>query len=242
MRSILRTPARLAVAVAASATIAGAAGLAGTAASAAPVAPSATTTGATAVATTSEALLGTVHPNGTPTRYYFQYGTTTAYGTDTPSQSAGAGASPVPESFSVNGLSPGTTYHYRLVATSPAGTVDGADATFTAGGTSSVRVLGREGFVSPGNVIGIQIGCFGGVTTCAGTFPVTSGSTLVGEHGYSIAPSTGGFQNFKLTPAGARLLAGNRVNHLLGVTVTVKDTSGQTVTFVVHLARWFWHS
>jgi hypothetical protein len=232
----------MAAAVAASATMAVGVGALGTAASAAPVAPAATTANAVAVSTTAESVLGTVSPNGTGTRYYFQYGTTTAYGTTTPAQSAGAGASPVSESASLNGLTPGTVYHYRIVAVSAAGTVDGGDATFTAGGTSMVQVLGREGFVSPGGVIGIQIGCFGGVTTCTGTFTVAHGSTVVGEHTFAIHPESGGFHNFKLTSAGEKLLAGNRVNDLLGVTVTVKDDDGQTVQFVVHLARWFWHS
>lgn len=214
----------------------------GATATAAPVAPSVTTGTATAVSTTAETLLGTVNPSGTATRYYFEYGTTTAYGSTTPSQSAGSGASPVSEAASLSGVTPGTVYHYRIVAVSAGGTVDGADETFTAGGVSSVHVLGHEGFVSPGDVIGIQIGCFGGVTTCAGTFTVTSGSTQVGSHAFSIAPDSGGFHNFKLTSAGDALLSHNSVNKLLGVTVTVNENDGQKVEFIVHLARWFWHS
>jgi hypothetical protein len=231
-----------AAALTASVSIATAAGVVGATASAAPVAPTATTTNAVAVSTSAETVLGTVNPNGSLTRYYFQYGTSTAYGSTTPAKSAGAGGSPVSEAESLNGLTPGTVYHYRMVAVSPTSTVDGADQTFTAGGTSSVHVLGREGFVSPGGVIGIQIGCFNGVTTCAGNFTVTHGTTVVGQHSYSIPPESGGFHNFKLTPAGMALLSHNRVNGLLGVTVTVKGNDGQTVQFVVHLAKWFWHA
>ena len=232
---------RGAAAVTATASIAAAA-LVGATASAAPVAPSVTTNNPVAVSTSAETVLGTVNPNGSVTHYYFQYGASTSYGSTTPTHSAGSGASPLSEAESLNGLTAGTLYHYRMVAVSAGGTVDGADQTFTAGGTSSVHVLGREGFVSPGGVIGIQIGCFNGVTTCAGNFTVTNGSTLVGEHSYTIPPETGGFHNFKLTPAGMALLSHNGVNHLLGVTVTVKDNDGQTVQFVVHLAKWFWHS
>jgi hypothetical protein len=240
MRSASKWVALAAITMAATASIAVAA-LTGAPASAAPVAPAATTGTAVATGTTSEALLGTVNPNGTSTRYYFQYGTTTSYGATARGDTAGAGASPVQESDVLNGLTPGTVYHYRIVAVSTAVTVDGADATFTAGGASVVSVLGHEGFVSPGGVIGIQIGCFNGVTTCTGSFTVTHGATLVGEHDFTLAPESGGFQNFKLTPAGAILVAGNRVNDLVGVTVTIKDNDGQTVQFVIHLARWVWN-
>lgn len=231
-----------AAAVTVSASIATAAALLGATASAAPVAPSVTTDRAVPVSSTAETVLGTVNPNGSFTRYYFQYGTSTAYGLTAPVHAVGSGSTPQTQAQSLNGLTPGTVYHYRMVAQSAGGTVDGADQTFTAGGTSSVHVLGREGFVSPGDVIGIQIGCFNGLTACSGSFTVTHGSTLVGQHSYTIPPESGGFHNFKLTRAGHALLSHNRVHHLLGVTVTVKDDSGQTVQFVVHLAKWFWHA
>jgi hypothetical protein len=240
MRSMRRKVALAVTAAAASLSIAAAA-IAGAQAGAAPVAPTATTGSAVATTTTSEALVGTVNPNGTGTRYHFQYGTTTAYGATTPSITAGVGVSPVQGTVALNGLTPGTVYHYRIVAVSSAGTVDGTDATFTAGGTSAVSVLGHEGFVSPGAVIGIQIGCFNGVTTCSGSFTVTHGSTLVGQRNFSLKPESGGFQNFKLTQAGKKLLANNKVNNLLGVNVSVKSTDGQTVKFVIHLARWVWN-
>ncbi len=62
---------------------------------------------------------------------YFQVGTTTAYGTTTPSVALGYGAAPQPVAVNLTGLSPATTYHYRLVATNAGGTTYGADQTFT---------------------------------------------------------------------------------------------------------------
>ena len=43
-----------------------------------------TTEAATLVTTTSATLNGTVNPGGLATTYYFEYGTTTSYGTDIP--------------------------------------------------------------------------------------------------------------------------------------------------------------
>ncbi len=74
-----------------------------------------------------------------------------------------------------------------------------------------------------------------------GHFTVTHDGVLFGEHDYSIPPSFGGFHNFKLTPAGWNMVRRNSVFNLVGVDVTVNDSSGQTLHFVVHLARWVWH-
>src|SRR5215207_5010972 len=88
--------------------------------------PPTVVTGAAQPGTTTATLNGTVDPNLTATSYHFEYGTTAAYGLVTPTQSAGSGDAPVPVQATVSGLTPSTTYHYRLVADG----VAGADATF----------------------------------------------------------------------------------------------------------------
>jgi hypothetical protein len=93
--------------------------------------PSATTGPPTSVAATSATATGTVNPNGTATTYLFQYGATSAYGSQTGSVSAGSGTTAVAAAATIGGLSADATYHYRIVATSSAGTTDGADTTFT---------------------------------------------------------------------------------------------------------------
>lgn len=98
---------------------------------AAGTAPSAITGTVSVVTPTSATLNGTVDPNGATTSWSFEYGTTTAYGSQTTAASAGAGTTDAPVSVTVDGLAPGTTYHYRLDATSSAGTTDGADGIFT---------------------------------------------------------------------------------------------------------------
>jgi hypothetical protein len=106
-------------------------------------APSATTNAATGVASAKATLNGAVNPNGVETQYYFQYGTTTGYGgtIPIPSGNAGHGTGTVGVNVVLPGLKPLTTYHYRVVASSAAGTVFGSDVQFT---TSALPILGED--------------------------------------------------------------------------------------------------
>jgi Ca2+-binding RTX toxin-like protein len=95
--------------------------------------PAATTETAAEVQDASATLRATVNPGGTATTYQFEYGTTTEYGEVAPvtPEEIGSGAAPVAVSEAIGGLQPGTTYHYRVVATNAAGETEGADETFT---------------------------------------------------------------------------------------------------------------
>jgi hypothetical protein len=81
--------------------------------------------------TSSITVRGTVDPRGVETSVYVQYGTTEAYGAQTPPSTVGAGAQEVKIAATIPGLQPNTLYHYRLVATSSAGTAVGEDRTVT---------------------------------------------------------------------------------------------------------------
>jgi plastocyanin len=107
----------------------------GTIAVSGPAAPVVTTGSAGPVSETEATLSGTVNPSEQATDFSFEYGPTTAYGQKTTETSAGSGTSAVPESATVSGLSPATTYHFRLVAKNATGTTHGADRTFKTGGT-----------------------------------------------------------------------------------------------------------
>ncbi len=93
--------------------------------------PTVTTRSATSVTLISATLNGTVNPNGVSTTYYFEYGTTTSYGSTTSSTDAGSVTTDVSVSAGIAGLAPSTTYHFRLVATNSGGTSYGDDAAFT---------------------------------------------------------------------------------------------------------------
>ncbi|MFL5817243.1 MAG: hypothetical protein ACJ76L_06535 [Conexibacter sp.] len=99
-------------------------------------APTATTGDASALTDTHASLAGAVNPQGELTSYAFQYGTTTAYGQQSPLSSAGSGSANVPVTADLAGLTSGTTYHYRVIATNASGTTVGADRTFRTTGTA----------------------------------------------------------------------------------------------------------
>jgi phosphodiesterase/alkaline phosphatase D-like protein len=185
-------------------------------------------------------LNGTVNPQGHSTTYYFQFGTTTAYGLQTPPAGAGSGAENVAVHADIAGLMPGATYHYRLVARSSGGTSLGLDRTVRTSGApvipSRVAILGKMGFVSSRGWIGVVIGCFGGQTRCVGHVTLTHGRTVVGRRNFNIRAASGGFQNLRLTAKGRKVL--RRSRGPLRVTARIVATNGQRISVPMRLARW----
>ncbi len=99
---------------------------------------------ASGVSSTSATLGASIDPHGASTTYYFEYGTTSAYGADAsapPGEFVGAGEGAVEVMpRHLQGLSPDTTYHYRVVVESDLQVepgvfretiFDGHDQTFT---------------------------------------------------------------------------------------------------------------
>jgi hypothetical protein len=82
------------------------------------------------VTPTSASVTALLNPNNEDTTYHFEYGPTTAYGTTVASADIGSGYGDVNVGASLTGLAPGSTYHYRVVASNPTGTTYGADQTF----------------------------------------------------------------------------------------------------------------
>jgi FG-GAP-like repeat/FG-GAP repeat len=93
--------------------------------------PTVQTTEASGAHGTQATLNGTVDPRGLRTSYRFEYGTTAGYGSSTGWSDAGYAPGAVGKSATVNGLQPGTTYHYRIVASNVMGTEYGGDVAFT---------------------------------------------------------------------------------------------------------------
>ena len=92
-------------------------------------APVAVTGAVSHVRGTSAELDGTVIPGSQTTSYYFQYGPTSALGSQTTPGSLPPGTAKVKVGQTVTGLLPG--YHYRLIATSLAGPSTGKEKLYT---------------------------------------------------------------------------------------------------------------
>jgi subtilisin family serine protease len=94
--------------------------------------PTVETLPATSIADVSAQLNATINPHRGGGYAWFEYGTNTSYGHTTSLQSFGTSATNV--NATPSGLSPETTYHYRVVAYNAGGTNRGGDVSFTTGG------------------------------------------------------------------------------------------------------------
>ncbi len=81
-------------------------------------------------------LRGSVNPEGSETKYLFEYGPTASYGEKIPPAevSVGAGTTAVPVTKTAANLEAEHTYHYRIVASNKSGTTYGEDHTFATRG------------------------------------------------------------------------------------------------------------
>jgi hypothetical protein len=98
--------------------------------------PSLDDVSASGVTQTSAILNASINPNNQDTTYHFEFGATTAYGTTLPARDVdlGSGYGDAVVAQQLTGLTPGTTYYFRVIATNatsaPGGTIGPAE-TFT---------------------------------------------------------------------------------------------------------------
>jgi hypothetical protein len=113
-----------------------------------PIPPTVDTGYATAVSSGAATLTATLDIPAKTSTYWFQYGPTSGYGSQTSAQPVLRGAH-VTVSTAVGGLVAGNTYHYRVVASScggcRSGTAYGADVSFIAGGYADPVFTGSAG-------------------------------------------------------------------------------------------------
>ena len=200
-------------------------------------APSVTTVAASSITGTGAKLNGKVNPNGRSTTYYFEYGTSTSYGSKGASVSAGNGTSVANVSGTVTSLKGGTTYHFRVVATSDAGTSRGSDLSFvtaaapavTAGSVAQLGATSANvgGAVNP-NGHSTKWYIEYGTSTSYGT--KTSTTTIAGS-GTSAVPVTATLSKLKAgTLYHFRIVATNSVGTTRGPDSSLTTIGPPTVT------------
>jgi hypothetical protein len=160
---------------------------------------------------TAAQLQGGVYPNDADTTYWWEYGTTTAYGQRTPAVDIGSGNAAVPVSDTLNGLQPDTTYHYRLVAQNSLGTEYGYDFTLsTATGPTNNSSLQQPDSGSGGDGSGSTTipGTGSTGSTGAGTSTGSGGPTSSsGSSGTSGTSDNGGSAPARPTLSAPRVAA-----------------------------------
>jgi CSLREA domain-containing protein len=201
--------------------------------------PSATTGAASGISANAATLGGTVNPGELPATYRFEYGTTTAYGTQTAVNSAGSGGANVAASQAITGLAPDTTYHYRIRAANPDGTAIGADGTFrTPKGPVSVSGCTRVGIrttslrLDSKGRAAIRLRATGG--PCRGTLSLTRSvkvkrkrkNVSVGKARYSLKVGQTKTVRIKVK-RGARTVVKRKKKLATSAKVTFRDASGK---------------
>ena len=192
-------------------------------------ASNAVTSAATTLTATSATLNGAVNPGGVTSTYSFQYGTTAAYGQVTPTLSAGAGTTAVEETAAITGLSPGTTYHYRVVLTAGTATSFGSDETFTTvGGVAPQAQTGSA--EAPGATtvtLTASIDPEGAATSWEFQYGKTSayGLTTVAQ------PTAAGKTAVSVTAALTNLTPDSTYHYRIVATNATATTDGEDVTF-----------
>lgn len=134
--------------------------LAGPATAAASTGPQAITQATTGVSTMQATLNGIVIPGDVATTWHFDWGLDAGYGFSSVEQATREATGGQTVDVTVTALVPGTTYHYRLVATDGSGaSAAGADATFTTPSPPAPHVgralPGRRICVVP-NLLGVE--------------------------------------------------------------------------------------
>jgi hypothetical protein len=161
-------------------------------------------------------LIAYINPRNDSTSYHFEYGTTPAYGAvaPIPDAAAGKGGGITTVSQLISGLTPNTTYHFRVVATNSSGQAVSLDSTFESGSVSPAPPTRAFELVSPPEKGGIDVnqsttaqGVFGPVATpdgeevafaAAGSFPgsVSNGGITT----FHSARGIGGWDTTSLSP------------------------------------------
>jgi hypothetical protein len=197
--------------------------------------PTVSTTAATGVTVTDATLNGSVNPRSDQTTYQFELSTGPSFSSfsslPVPPGDAGQGTTPVTVSVPAGGLTPATTYYYRLVATDNAGTATSTPATELAtppaGKPANTTRPAITGKLHAGDTL-----------TCApGTWSNTPGSYTYqwSRDGTPIAGATGSTYRIVSLDEGEKLTCTVTAKNSLGASGPV--TSAAVSVPVPHVAK-----
>jgi hypothetical protein len=170
-------------------------------------APSVTGLEAVNVTETEARLKGSVNPNSEPTTFRFEYvddatfqssGFAAAMRVPVPPGDLGSGFRTVNLTRTIAGLTPGTTYHYRLVASNPLGTGETPPRTFTTFAAEPAQECSNAA---------LRSGLSGALPDCRAYELVTP---AVKDYGY------GGFPNELFVPAAVGAPDGDSIAYDVG--------------------------
>jgi autotransporter-associated beta strand protein len=147
----------------------------------------------TAVSATSATLNGIVNPLGLTTTWYYQYGTTAAYGSSTATNTLSSTSPATWEAISIGGLTPNTLYHFTLAASNSAGVNSAGDATFTT--LAAVLTQAATSVTASTATLNASVDPGGAVTT--------------NFFQYGLTTSYGGFSPTNIIPAGSGPVSAN---------------------------------
>jgi hypothetical protein len=186
------------------------------------------------VGQTQATLTAKVTPRGAATSVRFDLGTGTSYGLQSSSKDIGSGTDPVTVEIPVQGLTANTTYHFRVVATSEGGTVQGADATLK---TDAVPTVPTRPAVTTGGVRDVGTAA---ATLTAAVNPHGANTSYKFEWGTSSSlgastPTAGagsGTRSLSVSARIAGLAAGKRYYYRVVASNSLGTTHGSTRSFV----------
>jgi subtilisin family serine protease/sugar lactone lactonase YvrE len=201
-----------------------------------PEAPKAITEAATEVKKASATLHGTLNPEGAATSYYFEYGKTSTYGSKSPTTPATvpAGSANVVVSQTPTGLSQGTTYHFRLVASNAGGTTYGEDETLrTIGPPKAITEAATEVKATQATLNG-TVNPEGSATTYYFEYDESEYKAGEGSHGTKIPTSPAavgsGTSNLAVSQTPTDLKAGTTYHFRLVAENAIGTTKGEDKT------------
>jgi len=145
--------------------------------------PEVFTYGSYSITGSGATIQGLVYPNGSNTTIHFNYGLTTAYGSTIAGNPPTAPEDSIQMStFAVlTGLTPNTTYHYRITGTNSSGTAYGLDSTFTTSGNLPPTVITNQAsaITSIGATLNGHVNANGAATTVSFQYGISTsyGST-----------------------------------------------------------------